>query len=58
MRCELDEAQKIGRLLVISSRGTPRLLDLVEELLDQVARAVQVRVEADRVFVPRRTEHS
>jgi hypothetical protein len=47
--CELDEGQIIGCQLVISSRDTPTLLDLVEEPFDQVARAVQVRAEADRV---------
>src|SRR5215469_15222550 len=48
--CELDEGQVIGCQLVISGRDTPTLLDLVEEPLDQVARAVQVRAEADRVL--------
>src|SRR6516162_3584257 len=48
--CELDEGQIIGCQLVISGRDTPTLLDLVEEPLDQVVRAVQIRAEADRVL--------
>jgi hypothetical protein len=38
------------RELVISGRDAPTLLDLVEEPFDQVARAIQKRAEADRVF--------
>ena len=48
--CELDEGQVVGCQLVISGRDTPTLLDLVEEPFDQVACAIQIRAEADRVF--------
>src|SRR6476620_12664212 len=48
--CEFDERQIVGCELVISGRDTPTLLDLVEEPFDQVARAIQIRAEADRVF--------
>ena len=50
MDASFDEGKIIDCQLVISSRDTPTLLDLVEEPFDQVARAVQVRAEADRVF--------
>jgi hypothetical protein len=40
----------VGREFVVSGRHAPTLLDLVEEPLDQVARAIQIRIEADRVF--------
>jgi hypothetical protein len=45
---ELDEGQIVGREFVISGRDTPTLLDLVEEPFDQVARAIQIRTEANR----------
>jgi hypothetical protein len=45
----LTKCQVIGCQLVISGRDTPTLLDLVEEPLDQVAGAAQLRAEADRV---------
>ena len=40
----------MGCELVISGSDTPTLLDPVEEPLDEVARAVQVRTKADRVL--------
>lgn len=40
----------IGCELVISGSDTPTLLDLVEEPLDEVARAVKARTKADRVL--------
>src|SRR5258708_17312062 len=40
----------VGRELVISGRDTSTLLDLVEEPLDEIARTIQIRAEADRVF--------
>jgi PRC-barrel domain len=45
--CELDEGQITSRQLVIPERDTPELLDLVEEPFDQIARAVQMRAEAE-----------
>jgi hypothetical protein len=46
----LDEGLLVGREFVVSGRDTPTLLDLIEESLDQVPRAIQIRAEADRVF--------
>ena len=48
--CELDEGQIVDREFVISGRDATALLNLVEEPFDQVARAIQIRAEADRVF--------
>jgi hypothetical protein len=45
-----DKGQVVGRQSVVSGRDTPTLLDLVEEPFDQIAGAIQVRAEADRVF--------
>src|SRR3954453_13645959 len=48
--CEFDERQIVGCEFVISGRATPTLFDLVEEAFDQVARPIQIRAEANRVF--------
>jgi hypothetical protein len=47
---ELDEGEVVGGELVVSGRDPTTLLDLVEEPLDQVAVAVEIGAEADRVF--------
>ena len=48
-RCEPDESQIVGCKLVVSCRDTSTLLDLVEEPFDQVAYAVPMRANTDRV---------
>src|ERR1700757_1082552 len=50
MLIDANQGQVVGREFVVSGRNTPTLLDLVEEPFDQVARAIQIRAEADRVF--------
>ena len=47
--CQFDEGKVVGREFVIACGDTPTLLDLVEELLDEVARAVQVGAKANRL---------
>src|SRR5581483_8709431 len=49
-RCEFDERKIVGCEFVAPGRDTPTLLDLVEEPFDQIACAIQIRTEADRVF--------
>jgi hypothetical protein len=44
----LNEGEIVGSELVIASCNAPTLLDLVEEPLDQIARPVKIRVEAER----------
>jgi hypothetical protein len=39
----------VGRKLVVACCYPPTLFDLVEEPLDQVASAVQIRAKADRL---------
>src|SRR5262249_6924563 len=52
---ELDEREVVCRKLVVTSSYPPTLLDLVEEPLDHVAAAVQMRTEAQCLFsVPSR----
>ena len=46
----MDEGEVVGRELVVASCDPPTLLDLVEEPLNEVARAVQVRAKANRLF--------
>src|SRR5215470_2024547 len=47
--CKLDECGVVGSELVVAGCHTPTVLDLVEEPLDQVASAVEIRAEADRL---------
>ena len=51
MRCagQLDERQVIRGELVVASGNAPAMLDLVEDPLNAVACAVEVRAEADRL---------
>ena len=49
-RCQLDEGEVIGSEFVVTGGDTPTLLDLVEEPLDEVARAIQVRAKTNRLF--------
>ena len=51
--CELDEGEVVGCEFVVSRRDAPTLLDLVEEPFDQIARAIQIRAEADRLLAIR-----
>src|ERR1700722_1186518 len=52
-RRELDKREVVGGKLAVASCHTQTLLDLVEEPLDQVARPVQIRTEAERaVAIP------
>jgi hypothetical protein len=44
---ELQYQGRTGLQVVISCRKTPTLLDLIEESIDQVARAIRLRAEAD-----------
>jgi hypothetical protein len=44
----LDEGEAIGGKLVVTRRH-PTLLDPIEESLDPVAGAVEIRAEADRI---------
>jgi hypothetical protein len=46
----LDEREVVGRELVVAGCHAPTVLDLVEEPLDQIARSVEVRAEAERLF--------
>jgi hypothetical protein len=48
---QIGSGQIVGREPVISGRGTPTLLDLVEGPFDQVACAVQIRAKADQTSV-------
>jgi hypothetical protein len=43
---EMQYQGQIGLQVVISCRKTPTLLDLIEEPIDQVARAIPLRAEA------------
>ena len=45
----MDEGQIVGRQLVVTSRDSTTLLDLIEESFDQVARSIEIRAEADRL---------
>jgi len=47
---KLDEGKIVGCESVVSSRDTPTLLDLVEDPLDQVARSIEIRADADGAF--------
>ena len=42
-RCQLDEGEVVGCAFVIAGGVTPTLLDLVEEPLDEITPAIQVR---------------
>jgi hypothetical protein len=45
----LDEGEVIGGKLVVTRRRPTTLLDPIEESLDPVAGAVEIRAEADRI---------
>jgi hypothetical protein len=45
----LKEGKVVGGELVIARRNPAAVLDLVEEALDQVPSAVEIRAEADRL---------
>src|SRR5258705_384493 len=45
----MDEGQIVGCQLVVTSRDSTTLLDLIEESFDQVARSIEIRAEADRL---------
>jgi len=45
-RRKLDEREVVGREFVVPRRDTPTVLDLVEEPLDQISRAVKMWAEA------------
>jgi hypothetical protein len=47
-RHKLDKRKGLGCELVITRCDTPTVLDLIEEPLDQISGAVQIRAEADR----------
>ncbi len=52
---KLDEGEVVRRKLIVAGCNTPALFDLVEEPLHQVASAVKVRAEAERLLpVPSR----
>ena len=46
---KLDECKIVGGELIVAGCHTSIVLDLVEEPLDQVASAVEIRAEADRI---------
>ena len=46
---KLDEGEVIRRELVVARCDPPTLFDLVEESLDQIAGAIEVGAEADRL---------
>jgi hypothetical protein len=45
----LAKGQIVGRQLVVTSRDSTTLLDLIEESFDQVARSIEIRAKADRL---------
>jgi hypothetical protein len=45
----LHEGKVVGGQLVVARRNPTALLDLVEETLDPVTVAVEIRTEADRI---------
>lgn len=49
----MDAPQKVARSLVIARSNSPVLLQACEEVLDQMARLVQMVVIFARLFVPR-----
>ena len=48
--CEFDGCEVVGCEFVVSRCDAPTLLEFVKKPFDQIARAIQIRAEADRLL--------